>query len=68
MSRNDNDELIEREFEIRAQLEALYESYIELTFVNRDQVGSRIDKSNLAIDNNTTLRWRLYPTFTVSLY
>ena len=55
ISHNDNDELIEKEFDINAQLSALYESYFRLSYTHRDRVGSRIDQSSLDIDGNTTL-------------
>jgi len=52
---NDNNELIEKEFDINAQLNAGMNSYFRLSYSNRDLVGLRKDKSNLAIDGNTTL-------------
>ncbi|WP_448568581.1 DUF5916 domain-containing protein [Thalassotalea ganghwensis] len=52
---NDNNEMIEREFDINAQLNASYDSYLRLGFSTRDKVGSRIDKSRLALTDNTTL-------------
>ncbi len=64
ISHNDAGELLEREFDINAQLNAKYESYIRLSYTDREQVGSRIDKSSLAIDGNTTLfnkkQWSLF--------
>ena len=50
-----NDELIEKEFDINAQLNASMNSYFRLSYSNRDLVGLRKDNSNLAIDDNTTL-------------
>jgi len=47
--------LIEKEFDINAQLNAGMNSYFRLSYSNRDLVGLRKDKSNLAIDGNTTL-------------
>ncbi len=55
ITHNDNNELIEKEFDINAQLHARYGSYFRIGFTQRESVGSRLDKSNLAIDNNTTL-------------
>ena len=53
--KNDNNELIEKEFDINARVNASYNSHIRLAYSHRDLVGSRHDKSNLAIDGNTTL-------------
>jgi len=55
ITHNDNDELIEKEFDLSFHLSARYESYFRLSYSNRDKVGSRLDKSSLAIDGNTTL-------------
>lgn len=55
ITHNDDNELIEKEFDINAQLHASYSSYFRLAYTNRESVGSRIDKSNLAIDGNTDL-------------
>jgi hypothetical protein len=55
ITHNDNDELIEKEFDINAQLNARYNSYFRLSYTNRDLVGVRQNKSILAIDGNTTL-------------
>ncbi len=55
ISHNDNGELIEEEFDISAHLNANYNSYFKLSYSNRDKVGSRLDKSSLAIENNSTL-------------
>lgn len=52
---NDNNELLEREFDINAQLNARYGSYFRFGFTNRESVGSRLDKSTLTITDNTTL-------------
>lgn len=51
---NDNNELLENEFDINAQLDASYSSYFRLAYTKRTSVGSRHDKSNLAIADNTT--------------
>ncbi len=63
ITHNDNNELIEKEFEINGQLNALHNSYFRLGFVHRDLVGSRIDQSSLKIDGNTELftenQWHL---------
>ncbi|XQW86370.1 carbohydrate binding family 9 domain-containing protein [Thalassotalea piscium] len=53
--KNDNNELIEKEFDINAQLSASYNTSIMLAYSFRDKVGTRHDKTNLAIDGNTTL-------------
>ncbi|WP_170309586.1 carbohydrate binding family 9 domain-containing protein [Litorilituus lipolyticus] len=55
ISHNDNGELLEKEFDINAQLRAKYESYFRLSYTDRKQVGSRKDKSDLAITGNTDL-------------
>jgi len=55
ITHNDNDELIEKEFDINAQLNSGMNSYFRFSYTNRDLVGLRDDKSNLAIDGNTTL-------------
>lgn len=55
ITHNDKGELIEEEYEIHAHLNASYNSYFRLSYMTRDKVGSRIDKSSLAIDGNTTL-------------
>jgi hypothetical protein len=52
---NDDNELIEKEFDINAQLNARNSSYLRLGYTKRESVGSRLDKSNLAIADNTTL-------------
>lgn len=52
---NDDNQLIEKEFDINAQLNALNSSYLRLGYTKRESVGSRLDKSNLAIADNTTL-------------
>jgi hypothetical protein len=55
ITHNDANELIEKEFDINAQLNASMNSYFRFSYSNRDLVGLRQDKSNLAIDGNTTL-------------
>lgn len=55
ITHNDNGELIEEELDISAHLNASYNSYFRLSYSTRDKVGSRLDKSSLAIDGNTTL-------------
>ncbi|AWB57992.1 carbohydrate binding family 9 domain-containing protein [Colwellia sp. Arc7-D] len=52
---NDNNELIEKEFDINAQLHARYSSYFRVGYTKRESVGSRLDKSKLAITDNSTL-------------
>lgn len=52
---NDNGELIEKEWDLVARIEAKHSSNLRLGLTSRDKVGSRIDKSSLAIDANTTL-------------
>ena len=64
ISHNDNGELMKKQFDINFQLNASYQSYLRLSYTNRDKVGSRLDKSSLAIDGNTTLftenQYRIY--------
>ncbi len=55
ITHNDDKELIEKEFDINAQLSASYNSYFRLSYTNRESVGSRLDRSNIAIAGNTTL-------------
>ncbi|WP_448213403.1 DUF5916 domain-containing protein [Colwellia sp. MEBiC06753] len=55
ISHNDNGELLEKEFDLSFQLNAMYESHFNFSYSNRDRVGNRIDGSRLTIDNNTTL-------------
>jgi hypothetical protein len=55
ITHNDNNELIEKEFDINAQLNSSMNSYFRFSYSNRDLVGLRKDKSILAIDGNTTL-------------
>ncbi|GGA68225.1 hypothetical protein GCM10011369_07340 [Neiella marina] len=55
ITHNDNDELIEKEFDISARLDANYESELFFAYTRRDLVGPRIDQSKLDIDGNTTL-------------
>ena len=55
ITHNINGELIEEEFDLSAHLNASYNSYFRLSLTSRDKVGSRIDKSTLDIDGNTTL-------------
>ncbi|MBD1388489.1 carbohydrate binding family 9 domain-containing protein [Neiella sp. HB171785] len=55
ITHNDDGELIEKEFDVSARLDANYESEIYLAYTRRDLVGKRIDQSSLDIDGNTTL-------------
>jgi hypothetical protein len=55
ITHNDDNELIEKEFDINAQLSGNFSSYFRLSYTNRERVGSRIDKSDLSIDGNTSL-------------
>ncbi len=55
ITHNDDNDLIEKEFDINAQLDASYSSYFRLAYTNRESVGSRIDKSDIVITGNTTL-------------
>ncbi|WP_448549249.1 carbohydrate binding family 9 domain-containing protein [Thalassotalea fusca] len=55
ITHNDNGELIEKEFDISAQINAKMNSHLRVAFSHRDLVGSRIDGSDLAIKGNTTL-------------
>lgn len=52
---NDDGELIEKEFDVVAQVFAILNSRLRFQYSNRDKVGSRIDESSLAIDGNTAL-------------
>lgn len=54
-SKNDNGELIEEEFDFKAELNANYSTYAHIKYSHRDIVGSRINKESLDIDGNTTL-------------
>ena len=55
VTKNDSGELIEKEFDLSFHLDAQYNSYLEFWLTDRDRVGSRKDKSNIAIKNNTTM-------------
>lgn len=55
ITHNDDGELIEEEYDLSANISAKYESFFRVGYTYRDVVGSRIDKSNLAIEGNTTL-------------
>ncbi|WP_371185406.1 sugar-binding protein [Thalassotalea maritima] len=55
MTHNDNQEMIEREWDVFASVHGQYDSWLQIAYTHRDVVGSRLDKSNLAIDGNTTL-------------
>lgn len=55
ISHNDAGELLEEEYDINANISAKYESYFQFSYTYRDVVGNRIDKSDLAIENNTTM-------------
>ncbi|WP_085297612.1 carbohydrate binding family 9 domain-containing protein [Cognaticolwellia mytili] len=55
ITHNDDNDLIEKEFDINAQLNASYSSYFRLAYTNRESVGSRLDKSDIAIAGNTSL-------------
>ncbi len=55
ITHNDDGSLIEKEFDLVAQVFAQQESRLRVSYTHRDSVGSRIDKSTLAIKNNTTL-------------
>ncbi|WP_286235497.1 carbohydrate binding family 9 domain-containing protein [Thalassotalea sediminis] len=55
ITRNDAGDLIEREFDINASLNASYSSWMQVYYTHRDKVGTRHDKSILSIDGNTTL-------------
>ncbi|WNC69597.1 DUF5916 domain-containing protein [Thalassotalea nanhaiensis] len=52
---NDDGELIEEEFDIKTSIEGIYNSWLQLAYTHRNAVGSRLDKSSLAIDGNTTM-------------
>lgn len=55
ITHNDDNELIEKEFDINAQLDASYSSYFRLAYTKRESVGSRLDKSKITIAGNTNL-------------
>jgi hypothetical protein len=55
ITHNIKGDLIEEEFDISAHLNASYNSYFKLSYTTKDKVGSRIDKSSLDIEGNTTL-------------
>ncbi|WP_394204119.1 DUF5916 domain-containing protein [Shewanella waksmanii] len=68
ISHNQNGAMIERESEIKLELEGDLQSYTAMGYVHRDRVGRRIDSSSLAIEGNTDLfteklAW-LYSSFT----
>ena len=52
---NDAGEKIEEEAEISFNLSAQYNSFLKFQYTTRDRVGTREDKSSLAIDGNTTM-------------
>jgi len=54
ITHNDNDELLGKKFNINARLNAGMNSNFRLSYTNRDVVGSRKNRSILAIDGNTT--------------
>ena len=64
ISHNDNNELLEKEFEASFSLNGPLQSYFELYVMQRDRAGLRHDKSSLLIDGNTTL----FNEDSVSLY
>lgn len=68
ISHNQKGTMIERESEIKLELEGAMQSYTAMGYVYRDRVGRRIDSSSLDIKGNTTLfteklAW-LYGNFT----
>ena len=52
---NADGEFIQKEAEIEFGVSAKMQSFFEIGFETRDKVGLRLDKSNLRIDDNTTL-------------
>ncbi len=54
-SKNNDGDLIEEEFDLRTELNAMNSTYAQLKYSHRDVIGSRIDKTDLAIKDNTTL-------------
>lgn len=54
-TRNENGELLEREYQMFGVLNATEQSYLRADLVHRKRVGLRHDPSNYAIDGNTTL-------------
>lgn len=55
ITKNDQGELIEEEYDISARLNARYESHFRLSFTHRDHIGNRLDKSTLSLTDNVTL-------------
>ncbi|OKY25563.1 carbohydrate binding family 9 domain-containing protein [Thalassotalea sp. PP2-459] len=55
ITHNDAGDLIEREFDINASINATYSSWVQLYYTQRDKVGTRHNKSILTINDNTTL-------------
>jgi len=55
ITHNDEGELIEKEFDINAQLNAKLNSHVRVAFSHRDLVGKRWNAASLAIDGNSTL-------------
>jgi hypothetical protein len=53
ITHNDNGELIEKEFDLRFNVDALLQSHISLGYTQREHIGRRHDASTLAIDGNT---------------
>ena len=62
--RNDDRDVLEREWEYSFEIFGSRQSYFYLVFISRDEVGSRLDESNLTVKDNTSRfnieRWESY--------
>jgi len=62
--RNDDRDVLEREWEYAFEIFGSRQSYFYLVFISRDEVGSRLDESNLTVKDNTSRfnieRWESY--------
>lgn len=55
ISHNDNGELLEKEFDINFQINAIHDTFFNVWYSNRQRPGRRFDDTSLAIDGNTQL-------------
>ena len=62
--RNDERDVLEREWEYSFEIFGSRQSYFYLVYINRDEVGARLDKSVLDVTGNTSSfdikRWESY--------
>ena len=62
--RNDERDVLEREWEYAFEILGSRQSYFFIVFINRDEVGSRLDQSVLTVSGNTSRfniqRWESY--------